>query len=156
MAEPKFHRGDEVIVPTGRGKVLLKTDVAQILTEAGRICGVETSKGRRQTCTDRQYLLLQSQGQRAGRTRHVPAFGRDLVSPIHQSGRQGTQPVRQLVGVSIGLAEDPFEFGQGERAVDTRTSAHAGAYPGRARTASRQVQLVRVVDMLTRFTLPGE
>jgi all-trans-retinol 13,14-reductase len=35
------------VIEENRGKVLLKTDVAQILTEAGRICGVETTKGRR-------------------------------------------------------------------------------------------------------------
>jgi prolycopene isomerase len=36
----------EVIQERG-GAVLLKTDVAQILSDAGRICGVETAKGRR-------------------------------------------------------------------------------------------------------------
>jgi prolycopene isomerase len=35
------------VIEENRGKVLLRTDVAQILTEAGRICGVETSKGQR-------------------------------------------------------------------------------------------------------------
>jgi prolycopene isomerase len=35
------------VIEENRGKVLLKTDVAKILTEGGRVCGVETTKGLR-------------------------------------------------------------------------------------------------------------
>jgi prolycopene isomerase len=34
------------VIENNRGAVLLRTDVAKILTEGGRICGVETTKGR--------------------------------------------------------------------------------------------------------------
>jgi len=34
------------VIEGNRGEVLLRTDVAKILTEGGRVCGVETTKGR--------------------------------------------------------------------------------------------------------------